>query len=491
MKNSIWLPFLIILVLFLPGCHEFDPLELKTAEELEEVVRKNRIMEPLEEEEAREKFSEFLYSYRELNGVNPEKIRGQRGTGNTDFSGDFSAEKALKEVDFLFQMLKYGYAGYGFFGGDETFGKAKEEIVKEIKSSSDLSWYGYNQLIFRHLSFINDGHFRLGGERLVNKYYLYLSGAYDFSRDEEGYYLKEEGETFYLDSCNEKEPENYLKLSLNQQGELVYRLGTLYAGDSNSYAVELSFSGDKRADETVYLSPVKRENYPSKVYNYYEEEGIPVVVNRAAWGGEGELKRFTEGAKKLQDAQLAILDIRGHGGGADTYPRHWIMNYADLSDFPSLSRMYIDLCTPTSQAFQMEWAASRRRDVEGPRVRYAPTDDGWSEITYFEPEFIANDRYLIVLMDGNTVSAGESFVRVLRQMENVILVGENTSGATLVGNIGHFFLPYSNQLVQMGVSLFLELDLSNKEGIGFKPDIWVEPGQALDLVLKFVENYLP
>jgi len=32
-------------------------------------------------------------------------------------------------------------------------------------------------------------------------------------------------------------------------------------------------------------------------------------------------------------------------------------------------------------------------------------------------------------------------------------------------------------------------DLSQFEGVGFLPDLWVPPGEALDRVLAFIERY--
>lgn len=38
-------------------------------------------------------------------------------------------------------------------------------------------------------------------------------------------------------------------------------------------------------------------------------------------------------------------------------------------------------------------------------------------------------------------------------------------------------------------ALVVQRDLSNIEGIGYKPDLWVPPHRAIELVLKFIEKY--
>ena len=40
--------------------------------------------------------------------------------------------EAKEDVETLFRLLKSSYAGYTYFGGDEAFGKAKNEIMNNI-----------------------------------------------------------------------------------------------------------------------------------------------------------------------------------------------------------------------------------------------------------------------------------------------------------------------------------------------------------------------
>ncbi len=476
-----------LFLLYLAGCSEFTPLELKKAPELVEAVEANRILDSLNEEEAREKVKGFLYPFEEFKEIDPERFQFPEG-GSPAY---ITREEAIEEIDFLFKVLKYGYAGYGLFGGDDSFQESRKRIIEELAEQDYISTGKYSSIIINNLFFINDGHFRFGDTFLFTRHHFHYSREIDFARDERGYYKIKNGEQIYLDSVNGKDPEEYLKFSLDEEGKLVYRLAKVTPGDGWPYPVTLSFSGNQNSDELVNLFPIQSMGFDRIIYEAYEREGYPVIVHRIAPGWEEEeMKRFTDGARELKSQKVAILDIRGHIGGSDEYGRRWVQNYTGSLRTPSTGRIMVDLRTQTAQQFQARWYEETGRDSGWAESRFSPAEGGWSNINFSKPRFHTNDRYLIVLIDDNNASAGESFVRFLKQVENVIIIGSNTSGVSTVGNVGTFFLPHSAIPIQMGVSLFLDSDLAMREGIGIEPDIWVDPRNSVELAIKFANNYL-
>jgi len=103
-------------------------------------------------------------------------------------------------------------------------------------------------------------------------------------------------------------------------------------------------------------------------------------------------------------------------------------------------------------------------------------------------EFIPNKNLVIILMDNRTTSAGEVFVGYLRQLENVLFVGANTHGNFVSAAIIRTSLQFSNLDIVFGSQLNLRPDLSQFEGVGFMPDLWVPPGESLERVLAFIER---
>ena len=120
---------------------------------------------------------------------------------------------------------------------------------------------------------------------------------------------------------------------------------------------------------------------------------------------------------------------------------------------------------------------------------FMPTKSGWTEIKYHKNKLIENDGLVIALIDNGVASAGESFVKYLKQLSNVIFIGTNTAGVLHFANMGMCNLPNSKIEVFLSKTISMETDFNFREGKGYFPDFWVNPEEALDLSLKFISNY--
>ncbi len=94
---------------------------------------------------------------------------------------------------------------------------------------------------------------------------------------------------------------------------------------------------------------------------------------------------------------------------------------------------------------------------------------------------------LVGLIDSYAASAGEDFVKYVRQLKNVVLVGTNTCGAMLAGNVGLFTLPNAKIGLSCGTKISLCEDLVNPDGRGLMPDLWVHPDEALERAIKYIQ----
>ncbi|MDD2202244.1 MAG: hypothetical protein PHP20_10610 [Firmicutes bacterium] len=112
-------------------------------------------------------FQSLLYPYRDLEDeLSADELRNEP-TSPDDMPHAISPEDAAAEVDFIFRVFKYGYAGYQYFGGDDAFGAAKARILEELSCrSEDILQNEYESIICSHLGFIQDGHLSLGRTRL-------------------------------------------------------------------------------------------------------------------------------------------------------------------------------------------------------------------------------------------------------------------------------------------------------------------------------------
>ena len=117
--------------------------------------------------------------------------------------------------------------------------------------------------------------------------------------------------------------------------------------------------------------------------------------------------------------------------------------------------------------------------------------DTWDASLYTTQEdvFWPNDRLIIVLTGKKSASSAELFVDTMHNLENVLIIGENTSG-TILSSSERKQLPNSKIIATMGrttIHLFPGEDYF-EELRGFYPDIWVPAAEAEEFAVKLIEQ---
>jgi C-terminal processing protease CtpA/Prc len=209
--------------------------------------------------------------------------------------------------------------------------------------------------------------------------------------------------------------------------------------------------------------------------------GIPLITVRKFLVSNSSdslaLAKMIGDAKKYKDAPVLIIDLRGNVGGFENYASTWISKYKGT--MPNFNCAAGNLCTLTS-----DLASAQSRDGVPMVGTY-----GWKKPILTEPKRIQNKNTVFVILDSDVASAGEMFVNMLQQMDNVILVGTNTGGCLTVCNNRTLNMPYSHIGLTCGFTLFIIPNRQDFEGRGYRPDLWCPPDQAVDRVVKFVKNY--
>lgn len=120
--------------------------------------------------------------------------------------------------------------------------------------------------------------------------------------------------------------------------------------------------------------------------------------------------------------------------------------------------------------------------IEQEQNRFLAKEQNWHE-TFDAGVHWAGTPFkgqIYVLTSGKTFSAAADFARILGQMDNVTLVGEETGGAN-VGRTANMLLNYSlpntGTMVQIPVIYeeFVQADHVNSKGRGTFPDYYVAP----------------
>ena len=171
-------------------------------------------------------------------------------------------------------------------------------------------------------------------------------------------------------------------------------------------------------------------------------------------------RALLDGANALAGAPAGILDLRSNTGGTEDMADSWLLRYSGQ--------------TVPSNGLRSFVINGQTAGLAGYTV-----PDGWVE----------NDRVLIVLTGKRTASCAEIFLERTANLENVLVIGENTSGA-MMSNACRMQLPRSGCQVTMTVDSVYQpsADSRYEELRGYEPDIWVPAAEAEELAVKLMEN---
>lgn len=157
--------------------------------------------------EIKSEFNHFLYKYDNFDDELPVIVNKDENSPCKSLSS-ISKDKATEDVEYLFSLLKFGYSGYEFFGGDSTFIPAKENIIWSVIASegSYICVNKFLDIIYSELKFIQDSHFNIGNYKLCNYSKYFSSRKFIFHKDNIGFYTKIYGKPFYLEKVNNEDP---------------------------------------------------------------------------------------------------------------------------------------------------------------------------------------------------------------------------------------------------------------------------------------------
>ena len=463
-----------------------------------EKIKSNRKYSTETKEDIIKSFNNKLYSY---DNFEKELAVNKINIGLGESSRMISKQKALNDIDFLFRLIKYGYAGYEYFGGEDAFNKSKNMMIKEIKAQSFLSRIFVSKLekiIINNLQFLQDGHFGIADQSLFNKYYYFSSPRFDFIKDKDGYYTYINEEKMYLKELDaDKEVSKYLKMSLNKKGEIIYRIGLISKKDRSNIKLKGLFvkKGEQKNENIVLIKRNDLLNRKKTQYDLKKISGINVIEHTSANASQEnieKLEKFAEEAKKFKDDKYFIIDLRGNSGGNSWYAREWIKNYTGV--IPDTGFIEASLATKTSnQLFKNSLKKYYGSEDPENHPIYSQIleidEDGWADLDYSPLKKIKNPNLILVLIDSGVASAGEAFISYLRQLENVIFFGVNTRGLVNTGNLGYCQLPNSKIDVFIPKDFSLEPNFILREGKGFYPDFWIKSDDALNKSLLFLKRY--
>jgi hypothetical protein len=412
-----------------------------------------------------------------------------------------SAEKAAEDVERLFYLFNNGYSGYGYFVKVGSFDEAKAGILRELKRQPIWNGEELSSLIHEYLSFLRDRHLNIGGQEYGSHEDFWYDTGFELRKDRGEYLFTSDGKEYTVVSINGESPDGYMFPSLNADGDAVFRVGVL--SYSSPQPLELrSRSGQDVRQWRITLS--RSQPQYSGIFEEKRVGGVPVVRIRSFGDHPREyIDRFLDSASRYKGVPCLIVDIRGNGGGNEEWPKQWIIRFTGRR--PDRVQVFTELISETtmigrSNSYALALHNAPELDEQGYQMKveefrgYAESIEEKDITPYWWPyevlgtQKIPSNTTLIVLMDANVYSAGEGFISYLHQVENVVIVGENSGGALTYGQMSHHRLPNSKLLVGLPTSLNVFVDLEYREEKGFFPDLWVPAEEALNYAVAAVRR---
>lgn len=393
-----------------------------------------------------------------------ERISYYTNTADQEsYSADLilSREQMVEDIGYLFDALYACYGNYDRMGGQAAFDAAEQAILEECAQHDFLRAEDFQELLLSHLAFVKDAHFQIQSQKANPRWYPFYFREAAFYLDD-GHYITADRKTVAsVDGYDDLS--RLFRRSISPEGEIVY------------YPVVLKDSTTCDETLTVHYTDGSTQVLQCEPYDYQEQfenpdqlaipevhydNDIPVLqVNAMQPQTQAALdwnEGFQEGAKVLRDSSIGILDLRFNGGGDGGAAARWLKDYAKTG-VPSNALFF--------EAFSGSQLSSAR--------------DLWVE----------NDGLLVILTSKRTASAAEWLIDAAYNLENVLVVGDNTCGA-MVGSISHIQLKNSKLMIGIGISQGIIPDTNDyfEEYRGFYPDLWVPADEAETLVVKLLEK---
>lgn len=391
-----------------------------------------------------------------------------------DEDGGLSIEQAEFDINLLFDSLHQSYGLYDFYGGDAVFETARQQALTDCKRADKMDTDVLRQILKENLSFITDMHFLMDGENLATGLYPCFFTDVSFQKTQDGYSTTDGKAVESVDGQDDLD--SLFKRSLTREGEIVYWPITFEdpktaKNEPPSLTVHYT-DGTSQVITAQSYEPLKMDS-DMETIEQYEKEEIPIT--RSLYF---DSQAFLESARDFEDEQVSMMDLSRNRGGQSTLAFEWWKNYLGQS----VSGNFFSVLMPRNTGVK---GLSGVEDLLGVQVV-----DGWTMLYTQPDDFVEQENTLIMLTSKFTASSAEVFVDIARNVENTLIIGENTADCLTNNLYGGVTLTYSGIEIGYGnaITIFPEDDF--QEGYGFEPDLWCPGVYAEEAAINLVHNLM-
>ena len=185
----------------------------------------------------------------------------------------------------------------------------------------------------------------------------------------------------------------------------------------------------------------------------------------------------------LPKANALIIDLRGNGGGNSFYSDQFAY-FLCGAKVDSMKKTFVRT-TPEAQKV----LGFSNPDADWRKLKQSEKLQLWRKGVCFKiDKKNAYMKPIFILTDENTGSATEMFLLRMLHHPMVTVIGDNSRGMEVYGNMVHGFLPHSKLYVAVGANYRI-LEYDNFELHGHKPDIKCKKGHdAFQIAMSMCTN---
>ena len=413
-----------------------------------------------------------------------------------NYKSDITLEEAIDDTDTLMRIFKTSYGAYGYFGGDSAFLAAQQRIndrLTQAYADGSGSTEMLHSIILEELAFVEDSHLRIGGKctDFKEKLIYFESTGMTFLQDVNGFFTLLDGERYYLDKADE----TLIHLTVDDNGKLVYGLFML-SDDESTLPADITLTCHDGSKDTVnlYWKAASAGSADRRVHNYSVIDGIPVTSLSRMSINRGDISLtndFINETAQLKDEKVFILDLRSNNGGSIyindffmygltgsrcQFKSQTVKRYSSLNlHHDKVNNDYMGGSDNYASFEQIDFFKNNRELVRSWYISDSTVPQSGETITKdVSAVMTPYKNTIIVLIDKNTVSAGEYFLHEFSTVENVIIMGTNSAGCLITGDVNTLssvYLPNSGISVTYGQVLMLNDYADGFDSSGFMPDV--------------------
>ena len=377
-----------------------------------------------------------------------------------------------EDVNLFFNALRANYGAYYYWGGFERFDGLRLSVLEEFKGKRKIGRDELKIALTKATSFIIDGHFGIEGSNNLRgeEYWYYYVPEVCLEKTEEGFiWISPEEEIYSFLSCDN--PEVTIERTLFPDGTLGYGLVQFVKQKDHHDTDVLYFEHNGQIGN---MDIVWKESTPLHTKSQrnpgflYLKQGKVTYIRLRSFDTKyvDQLEKFQDSGSAARNNSLLVFDLRSNGGGNNQYMNTWFEHLTGKQ--PDVKR------------------AEGRRN--GPLNDFKFSES--YKVTKSQGTIVNRSGTVIILVDNQCGSSGESALNALKTLKNSIAIGTNSIGCETFGNQRGFYLPNSAIWFQYGTDIrCFSNTMENLDGKGFLPDIWADPITAHDAVEKMLIKY--